>query len=237
MSKKKNTEPDDTRSFCDDHDLAIVLVEVKDQLEKRLAGSGSGSKSKKSKKVVITVDDDQPNETPTKKAKPKALKLALPNDNKRKSTEEIVGTPTKKAKQVTSVGSSKQPKRPDSLKEVETDDKVEGSYDWSELQKSNPQFGQEDTPRMLMSTLPDPGPIRVYDVSQAYVQSTTLLNREFYVRPPKEIDDVLNLEEGTILKVIKPLYGIPEAGNHWFSTYHRHHTEKLRMKELLALLP
>ncbi len=42
---------------------------------------------------------------------------------------------------------------------------------------------------------------------------------------------MLNLKEGTILKVIKPLYGIPEAGNHWFSTYHRHHTEKLRIVE------
>ena len=29
--------------------------------------------------------------------------------------------------------------------------------------------------------------------------------------------------------ILKPLYGIPEAGTHWFSTYHRHHTEKLKM--------
>jgi hypothetical protein len=32
------------------------------------------------------------------------------------------------------------------------------------------------------------------------------------------------------LKVIRPLYGIPEAGNHWFATYHAHHTDKLKMK-------
>ena len=69
------------------------------------------------------------------------------------------------------------------------------------------------------------------DISQAYVQSTTLLNRDFYVRAPKEVSDVLHLDESRILKVIKPLYGIPEAGNHWFSTYHLHHTEKLKMKE------
>jgi hypothetical protein len=54
------------------------------------------------------------------------------------------------------------------------------------------------------------------DISQAYVQSDTRLNRDFYVRPPAE----LQLNKGTILKVVKPLYGVPEVGNHWFSTYH-----------------
>ena len=27
------------------------------------------------------------------------------------------------------------------------------------------------------------------------------------------------------------LYGVPEAGNHWFATYHTHHKDKLGMKE------
>lgn len=72
-------------------------------------------------------------------------------------------------------------------------------------------------------------PVSLYlrDISQAYVQSSTQLNRDFFVRPPTE----LGLQEGMILKVIKPLYGIPEAGNHWFNTYHRHHIEKLRMNQ------
>jgi hypothetical protein len=65
------------------------------------------------------------------------------------------------------------------------------------------------------------------DISQAYVQSNTRLNRDFFVRPPKE----LKLKEGSILKVVKPLYGVPEAGNHWFNTYHRHHLENLQMSE------
>ena len=30
-----------------------------------------------------------------------------------------------------------------------------------------------------------------------------------------------------MLKVVRPLYGIPEAGTHWFKTYHTHHIEKL----------
>lgn len=30
---------------------------------------------------------------------------------------------------------------------------------------------------------------------------------------------------------MKPLYDIPEAGNHWFVIYHTHHKEKLGMTE------
>jgi hypothetical protein len=69
------------------------------------------------------------------------------------------------------------------------------------------------------------------DISQAYVQSTTSLNREFYVRPPKELQNELGLGDDVILKILKPLYGVPEAGNHWFKTYHEHHVEKLRMEQ------
>ena len=29
---------------------------------------------------------------------------------------------------------------------------------------------------------------------------------------------------------MKPLYGLVEAGNHWFATYLDHHKEKLRME-------
>jgi hypothetical protein len=44
-----------------------------------------------------------------------------------------------------------------------------------------------------------------------------------YIRAPTE----LRVKEGTVLKVIRPLYRVPEAGTHWFRTYHTHHTEKL----------
>ena len=69
------------------------------------------------------------------------------------------------------------------------------------------------------------------DISQAYVQSTTNLNREFYVRPPAELSGQLGIGSNTVLKVVKPLYGVPEAGNHWFRTYHSHHVEKLGMDQ------
>ena len=52
------------------------------------------------------------------------------------------------------------------------------------------------------------------DISQAYVQSTTALNRDFYIKPPRELAQQLNIEQSSILRVVKPLYGVPEAGNH-----------------------
>jgi hypothetical protein len=32
-----------------------------------------------------------------------------------------------------------------------------------------------------------------------------------------------------MLKIIRPLYDLAEAGTHWFHTYHNHHVEKLNM--------
>ena len=66
------------------------------------------------------------------------------------------------------------------------------------------------------------------DISQAYTQSTTNLNRTIIARLPKEMEDLY--PEGTIMLVIKPLYGIAEAGTHWWATYNKHHRERLMMK-------
>lgn len=78
----------------------------------------------------------------------------------------------------------------------------------------------------LVAMLPD---MKLYlrDITQAYTQSKTCLNREFYIRPPAE----LQLDRGSVLKVVKPLYGVPEAGNHWYNTYHTHHVTKLDMQQ------
>jgi hypothetical protein len=76
--------------------------------------------------------------------------------------------------------------------------------------------------------LPEYG-VYLRDITQAYTQSTTTLNRDFYVRPPKGIPQWQS--QHLYLKVIKPLYGVPEAGNHWFGTYQKHHLEKLQMSQ------
>ena len=73
--------------------------------------------------------------------------------------------------------------------------------------------------------------IRLYlrDISQAYVQSATKLNRDFYIRVPFELTTALSVSKGTILKVVRLLYGIPELGNHWFKTYHNHYIKELHI--------
>ena len=75
--------------------------------------------------------------------------------------------------------------------------------------------------------------IKLYlrDVTQAYVQSISELNRDFYIRPPHELAAMLGASHDCILKMMKPLYGVPEAENHWFATYQKHHIQRLGMSE------
>ncbi len=58
--------------------------------------------------------------------------------------------------------------------------------------------------------------IKLYlrDITQACVQSTSDLNRDFYIGPPLELISLLGASSDCIIKVMKPLYGVPEAGNH-----------------------
>ncbi|KAI0994429.1 hypothetical protein K3495_g13753 [Podosphaera aphanis] len=68
----------------------------------------------------------------------------------------------------------------------------------------------------------------IRDVNQAYTQSSTLLNRLILAKLPKEIAN--QFAPDIIMVVRKPLYGIPEAGTHWWATYNKHHREKLGME-------
>ena len=52
------------------------------------------------------------------------------------------------------------------------------------------------------------------DVIQAYVQSIFSLNREFYIRSSFEFTVMLDAIKIDVVKVVKPLYEIPKAGNH-----------------------
>lgn len=65
------------------------------------------------------------------------------------------------------------------------------------------------------------------DISQSYVQSDSKIERSIFLRPPKE----MGLEPGKLLKAVKPLYGIPESGLHWYLTYVNHHKKALGMKQ------
>ena len=67
------------------------------------------------------------------------------------------------------------------------------------------------------------------DITQAYIQSTTTLNRVIIANLPKQMKD--QYPEGTVMVVRRPLYGLPEAGTHWWSTYYKHHKDKLGMTQ------
>jgi Reverse transcriptase (RNA-dependent DNA polymerase) len=70
----------------------------------------------------------------------------------------------------------------------------------------------------------------VRDVSQAYTQAKTNLERAVYLRHPPE----MGLPENNVLHCLKPLYGKPESGLHWFMTYLHHHRTELGMNQARA---
>ena len=66
------------------------------------------------------------------------------------------------------------------------------------------------------------------DITQAYTQSDDALQRTIIADLPVQLRELY--PDGTIMVVIKPLYGIAEAGAYWWSTYFKHHTNKLQME-------
>lgn len=61
------------------------------------------------------------------------------------------------------------------------------------------------------------------DISQAYVQSDTTVQRPVFVRPPS----TLTIPLGTLIKVEFTPYGLPEASVHRFRTYCQNHCDDL----------
>ena len=70
--------------------------------------------------------------------------------------------------------------------------------------------------------------IRFYlrDITRAYIEIASDLIPDFDIRPLSELISQLSASFDSIVKVMRPLYGEPEADNHRFTIYHPHYKEK-----------
>jgi Reverse transcriptase (RNA-dependent DNA polymerase) len=69
-----------------------------------------------------------------------------------------------------------------------------------------------------------------HDVQQAYLQSAENLLRDVYLKPPA----VLNLSSDTMLKLLRPLYGLCDAGDYWARTILDHLTKDLNLVQTVG---
>ena len=63
------------------------------------------------------------------------------------------------------------------------------------------------------------------DTPQAYIETKTKLDRLIYLEAPEE----MRLQPDECLLVIRPLYGIPDSGIHWFLAIQDYHITNLGM--------
>jgi Reverse transcriptase (RNA-dependent DNA polymerase) len=69
-----------------------------------------------------------------------------------------------------------------------------------------------------------------HDVQQAYFQSAENLLRDVYLKPSA----VLNVSSGTMLKLLRPLYGLCDAGDYWARTILDHLAKDLNLVQTVG---
>lgn len=65
--------------------------------------------------------------------------------------------------------------------------------------------------------------IIVRNISKAHVMSRTPLRRLVFMQPPRKTGVV----KGKLVKVVRPVYGLPESPMHWFKSYSNYHKRTL----------
>lgn len=72
------------------------------------------------------------------------------------------------------------------------------------------------------------------DVNQAYVQSRDKMTRRIFILPKQEDLDIIGITEDELLQLLRPLYGVCDAGDYWGVTIHFHAERDLGMTPSLG---
>jgi len=71
-----------------------------------------------------------------------------------------------------------------------------------------------------------------HDINQAYLQSRDTLARTLYLDPRPEDRHLFDLTDDEVLLLVRPLYGVCDAGDYWFVTLQWHVRKDLLMTPL-----
>lgn len=70
-----------------------------------------------------------------------------------------------------------------------------------------------------------------HEVTQAYLQSKSHLTRKIFIRPKPQDRHVLGIKEGQAFELVRPLYGLCDAGDYWGDTMQTHLIKDLDMRQ------
>lgn len=73
-----------------------------------------------------------------------------------------------------------------------------------------------------------------HDVTQAYLQSKDKLTRKIFIKPKKKDLDTFQISPDYLLELIRPLYGVCDAGDYWGETIESHVVNDIGMKPLIS---
>lgn len=113
---------------------------------------------------------------------------------------------------------------------------VQGNRDKAKaLVVHNLETLRQRSTRLLVSTAAILG-LQLFadDITQAYLQSEESYSRRIYLRPRPADRHYFGLKESELLPLIRPLYGICDAGDYWHATMTGHVEGDLGMRSLTS---